>query len=126
MDENIYHSSRIFNYVYFIYDFRLNKLLFICRIAIYPTVVERTKRCWDYCATLYILDLLFSYIVDGFPRKPSWWISHLVCLSAMIVLSELACAYFETLPIEAPNLSKHAKQSQTEKSESSQLSTSVK
>ena len=107
-------------------SFRLASTSFIsCSIVIFPPVVERTKRCWDFCSTLFILDLILQYFVDRFPRSVSWWLSHVATLGGMIVLSEFFCAYFETLPIEAPGRKQGKSKHFSKKNEAIDCSTSA-
>ena len=92
-------------------------LLVFISILLFPPVVERTKRCWDFCATIFIIDFVVEYFFIHFPTRVSWWISHIACLFGMIILSEFFCAYFETLPIEAPQRNKKSAAKKAEKQE---------
>jgi hypothetical protein len=55
-------------------------------------VVEKSRKCLDFGATVYLYHLLFCSLFDGCPSTWDWWIVHVVCLVVMVVLGEYLCS----------------------------------
>ncbi|KAH7821451.1 putative Integral membrane protein S linking to the trans Golgi network [Monocercomonoides exilis] len=72
--------------------------------GLYPIVVQKSKKCWDFAISACFLDIIIALPFGGFPTSPSWWISHLITLCLLILIAEFLCAYFESKPINAPTL----------------------
>ncbi|KAL1565120.1 protein SYS1 [Salvia divinorum] len=54
-------------------------------------LVERAKKCLDFCATLYIVHLFICTIYGGWPASITWWVVNLTGLAAMALLGEYLC-----------------------------------
>lgn len=54
-------------------------------------VVQRAKKCLDFCATIYILHFLLCWIFDAFPVNWEWWLVNIVAMIGMVVLAEFLC-----------------------------------
>ncbi|OQR85428.1 hypothetical protein ACHHYP_11845 [Achlya hypogyna] len=57
--------------------------------------VERAKKCLDFGATVYVLDLVVCILYQGFPASWSWWIVHGIALVLTVVLGEYLCSRWE-------------------------------
>jgi hypothetical protein len=63
-------------------------------------IVQRTKLCLDFAATLYVLNLLFTRWYSGeMPNTIVWWALEAVCLAIMAVGGEWLCTKYELEPI---------------------------
>mmetsp|Transcript_64921 Transcript_64921/g.130526 ORF Transcript_64921/g.130526 Transcript_64921/m.130526 type:complete len:150 (-) Transcript_64921:280-729(-) len=58
-------------------------------------VVEKSRKCLDFGATIYIFHLLFCSATRGCPSSWDWWIVHIVSLVVMVVLGEYLCSRVE-------------------------------
>jgi len=55
-------------------------------------VVQRTKQCLDFSATVHILHLIICWGYVGYlPTLPSFYLLHTLCLALMCVLAEYLC-----------------------------------
>mmetsp|Transcript_15748 Transcript_15748/g.40147 ORF Transcript_15748/g.40147 Transcript_15748/m.40147 type:complete len:158 (+) Transcript_15748:286-759(+) len=54
-------------------------------------VVERTKKCLDFTATLYVIHLFCCVFYKGIPSTMEWWITIGTSVLAMTVLGEWMC-----------------------------------
>lgn len=54
-------------------------------------LVERTKKCLDFTATVYIIHLFFCMGYSGFPVSLLWWLLNGLCLAVMALLGEWLC-----------------------------------
>ncbi|XP_047968142.1 protein SYS1 homolog [Salvia hispanica] len=54
-------------------------------------LVERAKKCLDFCATLYIVHLFICTIYGGWPASITWWVVNLTGLAVMALLGEYLC-----------------------------------
>lgn len=54
-------------------------------------VVERTKKCLDFTATLHLLHLFLSLVYGGPPVTATWWITVGSGMAGMTVLGEWLC-----------------------------------
>lgn len=54
-------------------------------------LVERAKKCLDFCATLYIIHLFICTIYGGWPASVTWWVVNITSLAVMTLLGEYLC-----------------------------------
>lgn len=54
-------------------------------------LIERTKKCLDFSATLYIIHLFICTVYGGWPSSFTWWIVNIVGLAVMDFLGEHLC-----------------------------------
>lgn len=76
----------------------------ICSAAGLWKVVQRTKQCLDFSATVHILHLLACWFYAGhIPVLPSLYLLHLLTLALMCVMGEYLCLRSEmsTIPVRA-------------------------
>ena len=59
-------------------------------VALY-FVVERTKKCLDFAATVYILHLAACWWYGGFPWEWRWWVANGLALTIAAVSGEWLC-----------------------------------
>lgn len=55
-------------------------------------IVEKSRKCLDFTASLYIFHFLGCCMFRGMPATWDWWIVHGVALVVMVVLGEYLCA----------------------------------
>lgn len=55
-------------------------------------IVEKSKKCLDFAATLFLLHLLLCTYYSRLPRTFDWWIVHVVGTVLMVVLGEYLCS----------------------------------
>jgi protein SYS1 len=56
-------------------------------------IVEKSKKCLDFSATLFLLHIIITTWYSGhFPRRAEWWIVHIAATIGMIVLGEYLCS----------------------------------
>lgn len=70
-------------------------LAFLCNAmagaAFLLVIVERTKKCLDFTATLYVIHTFLCVVWGGVPVTLIWWVLNGVCLVLMTVLGEWLC-----------------------------------
>ncbi|KAK6148873.1 hypothetical protein DH2020_016398 [Rehmannia glutinosa] len=54
-------------------------------------LVERAKKCLDFCATLYIVHLFICIVYGGWPSSITWWVVNITGLAVMALLGEYLC-----------------------------------
>lgn len=54
-------------------------------------VVERAKKCLDFCLTYFCLHLVLCAYGRGFPTEWRWWLCQLVCLLVSSLCGEYFC-----------------------------------
>ncbi|XP_074582358.1 uncharacterized protein LOC141838700 [Curcuma longa] len=54
-------------------------------------LIERSKKCLDFSATLYIIHLFISIIYGGWPSSITWWVVNVIGLALMSYLGERLC-----------------------------------
>lgn len=54
-------------------------------------LIERTKKCLDFSATLYVIHLFICIVYGGWPSSFTWWIVNIVGLAVMDLLGEHLC-----------------------------------
>ncbi|CAM9584614.1 unnamed protein product [Phaeothamnion confervicola] len=67
-------------------------------------IVERSKKCLDFAATLFIAHLCVVSAYEGLPTSWDWWIVEIVCLALMTSLGEFLCSRRELrdIPLFSP------------------------
>eukprot|EP01082_Thalassiosira_pseudonana_P000219 g205.t1 g205 contig1:494735-495419(-) len=55
-------------------------------------IVEKSKKCLDFCVTLFLIHVIICSIYDGVPSTWDWWIVHILGMIAMVVLGEYLCS----------------------------------
>jgi protein SYS1 len=56
-------------------------------------IVEKSKKCLDFCVTYFLLHLILSSWYSGhFPRTSDWWIVHLAATLIMVLVGEYLCS----------------------------------
>jgi protein SYS1 len=55
-------------------------------------IVEKSKKCLDFSATLFLLHLFISTFYGGFPVRLDWWVVHIAATILMILLGEYLCS----------------------------------
>mmetsp|Transcript_22606 Transcript_22606/g.31505 ORF Transcript_22606/g.31505 Transcript_22606/m.31505 type:complete len:190 (+) Transcript_22606:236-805(+) len=68
-------------------------------------VVERAKKCLDFTATLYIVNLFICLFHTGLPYSLEWWVLQFTSLVIMSVLGEWLCMRREMREIPIISLS---------------------
>lgn len=68
--------------------FLINALCFGVQLAI---VVERAKKCLDFCVTFFVLHLVLSTWHSGFPGEWRWWVLNALCLLTSSLSGEYFC-----------------------------------
>lgn len=58
-------------------------------------IIEKSKKCLDFGATLFLIHLLFCIVYDGFPTVLDWWVVHVLGTIIMITLGEYLCSMRE-------------------------------
>lgn len=71
-------------------------------------VVARAKKCWDFGATIYLFHFGFTWLVDGFPQRATWWILMAGCGTVTVLLGEFLCVQFEMADIPITGLGAHS------------------
>eukprot|EP00048_Salpingoeca_helianthica_P018591 m.242468 g.242468 ORF g.242468 m.242468 type:complete len:154 (-) comp25719_c0_seq1:35-496(-) len=56
-------------------------------------IVGKVKQCLDFALTVFFFHFMACVLYDGFPTRLSWWITHLICTSTMVVVSEYLCIH---------------------------------
>lgn len=55
-------------------------------------IVQRTKQCLDFAATMYFIHLVSCTVYMGrVPQTISWWVVNILCLALTTVLAEFLC-----------------------------------
>ncbi|PIK39136.1 hypothetical protein BSL78_24025 [Apostichopus japonicus] len=55
-------------------------------------VVQRSKQCTDFAASMHILHLFFCWIYNHqFPGTFAWWLMNIGCVALTTVLGEFLC-----------------------------------
>ena len=67
-------------------------------------VVERSKKCLDFTATVYILHAVVTVAFGGFPRSATWWLTEGLAMLAMVLLGEFLCSRREMRDIVLPTV----------------------
>ncbi|XP_071725017.1 uncharacterized protein [Rutidosis leptorrhynchoides] len=65
-------------------------------------LIERSKKCLDFSATLYIIHLFICIIYGGWPASITWWVVYGTCIAAMTCLGERLCMIRELRDITIP------------------------
>lgn len=54
-------------------------------------LIERSKKCLDFSATLYIVHLFICIVYGGWPSSLTWWIVNGSGIAVMALLGERLC-----------------------------------
>jgi len=65
------------------------------RSVLLAIIVEKSKKCLDFCVTLFLIHLLVCTLYNGIPATWDWWIIHIFSTIAMILLGEYVCSQRE-------------------------------
>jgi Integral membrane protein S linking to the trans Golgi network len=88
-------------------------LSFLCNACLCAVglrfVVARTKKCWDFGATMYIFHAIVASVYSGFPFSWMWWALMATCAIVTVLLGELLCARYEMaeIPVQGMKLPLH-------------------
>nr|XP_027191790.1 protein SYS1 homolog isoform X2 [Cicer arietinum] len=63
-------------------------------------LIERSKKCLDFAATLYIIHLFICIVYGGWPSSLAWWIVNGTGIAVMAYLSEYLCMKRELQEIQ--------------------------
>ena len=57
-------------------------------------IVEKSKKCLDFCVTLFLIHLFLCTAIGGkgIPSTWDWWIIHIMGMIIMVVLGEWFCS----------------------------------
>ncbi len=58
-------------------------------------IVEKAKRCLDFTATVFTINLVVCSLYGGVPMSWEWWVSNLFAAIAMVVGGEYLCSIYE-------------------------------
>ncbi|CAN1168256.1 Protein SYS1 homolog [Linum perenne] len=62
-------------------------------------LIERSKKCLDFSATIYITHLFICLVYGGWPSSLTWWVVNITGLAVMTFLGEHLCMKRERLEI---------------------------
>lgn len=65
-------------------------------------LIERSKKCLDFSATLYIIHLFICIVYGGWPSSITWWIVNGTGIAVMALLGEYLCMKRELQEIKIP------------------------
>lgn len=54
-------------------------------------LIERSKKCLDFSATVYIVHLFICIVYGGWPSSITWWIVNGTGIAVMALLGERLC-----------------------------------
>ena len=63
--------------------------------ALFPHVVERSKRCIDFCITIYFWHAILSACINGFPFSALWWGMTATSFGVTLAGAMTGCRYRE-------------------------------
>lgn len=63
-------------------------------------VVQRTRKCLDFCFSIHFFHLLACWIFGGFPSNSSWWLCSAASAAATTALSQYFCRKVEMQDIQ--------------------------
>jgi len=66
--------------------------LFLCRAGYMLYLIERSKKCLDFSATLFIIHLFICIIYGGWPSSITWWIVNGTGFAVMARLGKYLCS----------------------------------
>ncbi|KAK8821621.1 integral membrane protein [Blastocystis sp. ATCC 50177/Nand II] len=71
----------------------VGEMVLVCTAmsVVVAVIVERSKKCWDYCTTIFFLHCFISAISHSFPTSLSWWLLNCSSLVYLTMLSERIC-----------------------------------
>ncbi|RHN79084.1 hypothetical protein MtrunA17_Chr1g0173051 [Medicago truncatula] len=65
-------------------------------------LIERSKKCLDFAATIYIIHLCICIVYGGWPSSIAWWIVNGTGIALMALLGEYLCIRRELREIPIP------------------------
>ncbi|XP_041994299.1 protein SYS1 homolog isoform X2 [Salvia splendens] len=68
--------------------------IFLTSIAgagVFVYIVERTRKCFDFSSTVYIIHLFICLLYGGWPSTITWWVVNITGLAVMVLLGEHLC-----------------------------------
>ena len=69
-------------------------------------VVQRTRQCWDFATTMYVLHTVLCIAVNGgLAGTASWWLTTVIAAIVTTVLAESLCMRTEMklIPLNVPS-----------------------
>jgi hypothetical protein len=54
-------------------------------------LIERSKKCFDFSATVYIIHLFICIVYGGWPSSITWWVLNGTGIAVMALLGEYLC-----------------------------------
>lgn len=69
----------------------LMPVFFVCRAVYMFYLIERSRKCLDFSATLYIVHLFICIVYGGWPSSITWWIVNGSGIAVMALLGERLC-----------------------------------
>ncbi|KFH13299.1 putative transmembrane protein [Toxoplasma gondii VAND] len=85
-------EGRILLLVLFLTSLAMSYLVFL--------VVQRTRKCLDFCFSIHFFHLLACWIFGGFPSNSSWWLCSAASATATTALSQYFCRKVEMQDIQ--------------------------
>ena len=67
-------------------------LLVIFSAVLLAAIVEKSKKCLDFSATLFLINLSVCTLYGKLPATWDWWIIHILGTIIMILLGEYLCS----------------------------------
>ncbi|KAL8551742.1 hypothetical protein ACS0TY_000710 [Phlomoides rotata] len=58
------------------------------RARISDYLVERAKKCLEFCETIYIIHLFICLFYEGWPSAMAWWVVNISGFAVMALLGE--------------------------------------
>lgn len=69
-------------------------------------VVQRTRQCWDFATTMYVIHTCLCIVVNGsLASTASWWLTTVIAAIITTVLAESLCMRTEMklIPLNVPS-----------------------
>jgi len=69
-------------------------------------VVQRTRQCWDFATTMYVINTCVCIAVNGsLASTASWWLTTVIAAIVTTVLAESLCMKTEMklIPLNVPS-----------------------
>lgn len=77
----------------FLFPFFSSQLYINISAVLLAVIVEKSKKCLDFCVTYFLLHLILSTWYTGhLPRTSDWWIVHLAATLIMVLVGEYVCS----------------------------------
>lgn len=72
-------------------------------------LIERSIKCLDFSATVYIIHLFICIVYGGWPSSITWWVLHGTGIAVMALLGERLCMNRELQEIRIPTRNRSSK-----------------